>query len=60
LEKIAKNNGTSVKAIKSLNNLKTDRINAGQKLKLPAKGAEAARTGEVVPVPYTVSTIAAR
>lgn len=59
LEKIARNNGTSVKAIKALNNLKTDRINAGQKLKLPVKGVEAAGVGQVTPAPFTVSTVAA-
>jgi LysM repeat protein len=37
LEKIARNFGTTAKAIKAANNLKTDRINVGQKLKIPAK-----------------------
>ena len=36
LEKIAKNHNTTVKAIKALNGMKTDRINVGQKLKIPA------------------------
>lgn len=37
LEKIARRNGTTVKEIKALNNLRTDRITVGQKLILPAK-----------------------
>jgi LysM repeat protein len=37
LTRIASRNGTTVKAIKSLNNLSTDRITVGQKLKLPVK-----------------------
>ncbi len=41
LTKIAKANGTTVKRIKSENNLTTTRITVGQKLKIPAK-AEAA------------------
>ncbi len=36
LERIAKLHGTSVKAIKTANSLKTDRLKVGQKLKLPA------------------------
>lgn len=45
LLRIANRNGTTVKAIKSLNNLTTDQIKVGQKLKLPAKA--------VAPVPVT-------
>jgi LysM repeat protein len=41
LLKIATANGTSVKEIKALNGLTTDRIKAGDKLKLPAKSAPA-------------------
>jgi LysM repeat protein len=37
LTRIASHHGITVKAIKSLNNLSTDRISVGQKLKLPAK-----------------------
>jgi LysM repeat protein len=37
LSGIASKHGTSVKAIKSLNNLKTDRITVNQKLKIPVK-----------------------
>ncbi len=36
LSKIATNHGTTVNQIKALNGLKTDRITAGEKLKLPA------------------------
>ena len=39
LLKIATANGTSVREIKALNGLTTDRIKAGDKLKLPAKSA---------------------
>ena len=42
LEKIAKAHGTTVKAIKSANNMKTDRINVGQKLKIPTTRTAAA------------------
>ena len=41
LLKIASANGTTVKEIKSLNALTTDRIKVGDKLKLPAKSAPA-------------------
>ena len=41
LLKIATANGTSVKEIKALNGLTTDRIKAGDKLKLPAKSTPA-------------------
>lgn len=44
LEKIAKAHGTTVKAIKAANNMKTDRINIGQKLKIPTT-----RTASVAP-----------
>jgi LysM repeat protein len=37
LSRIATHAGTTVKAIKALNNLTTDRISVGQKLKLPTK-----------------------
>jgi peptidoglycan endopeptidase LytE len=37
LGKIASAHGTTVKAIKAANDLKTDQIKVGQKLKLPAK-----------------------
>ena len=39
---IAKQHGTSVKAIRAANSLKTDRITVGQKLKIPAKSASGA------------------
>jgi len=42
LTKIAKAHGTTPKAIKAENNLTTDRINVGQKLKMPAKAEAAA------------------
>ena len=52
LERIAKTHGTTVKAIKSANNLKTDRLKVGQKLKLPA-GKTATASVETVPVATT-------
>ncbi len=42
LTKIAKSNGTTVKAIQSENNLTTTKIKVGQKLKMPAKAEAAA------------------
>jgi LysM repeat protein len=42
LTKIAKAHGTTVKAIKAENNLNTDHIKVGQKLKIPAKAEAAA------------------
>lgn len=38
---IAKANGVHIKDLRAVNNLKTDRITVGQKLKLPAKSASA-------------------
>ena len=40
LTRIAKQHGTTVKAIRAANNLKTDRLLVGQKLKLPAARAK--------------------
>jgi peptidoglycan endopeptidase LytE len=39
LTKIASQFGVSVKALRSFNNLKTDKIVVGQKLKVPAKSS---------------------
>jgi LysM repeat protein len=44
LAKIAKKHGTTVKAIRSANNLSSDKINVGQKLKISGKGAAAEST----------------
>ena len=52
LTKIAKANGTTVKAIESENNLTTTKIKVGQKLKIPAKAEAAAPEPHPdVPVP---------
>jgi LysM repeat protein len=54
LTKIAKANGTTVKAIESENNLTTTKIKVGQKLKIPAKAEAAVAapvTAPVVPAP---------
>lgn len=53
LTKIATQFGTTVKAIRSLNALKTDKIVVGQKLKIPAKGSAAV---EPAPAPTGSST----
>jgi len=55
LTKIAHNSGTTVKALMALNNMNTTRINAGQKLKLPAKTA-AASPMETMPAATTTTT----
>lgn len=44
LAKIAKKHGTTVKALRSANNLSNDKINVGQKLKIPAKSGNAEPT----------------
>ncbi len=48
LTKIAKKNGTTVKAIEAANGLTTTKIKVGQKLKIPSKGEAAA---PVAPAP---------
>lgn len=48
LTKIAKSHGTSSKAIKAANGLKTEKIHVGQKLKIPA-GKAAAAPAEAAP-----------
>jgi LysM repeat protein len=50
LMKIAKSHGVTVKALRSANNLRTDRITVGQKIKIPAKTA-AQPAAEPAPVP---------
>jgi LysM repeat protein len=55
---IAKKYGTTAKAIKSANNLKTDRINVGQKLKVSAKATAAAPAPEpVITAPASLTPI---
>jgi LysM repeat protein len=41
LSRVASKNGTTIKALREVNALKSDRINVGQKLKLPAKAGGA-------------------
>jgi peptidoglycan endopeptidase LytE len=55
LSKIAKDHGTSVKAIQSLNGMKTTAIRAGQTLKMPAK-AHAAPAAEAASTASTAAT----
>jgi len=50
LTKIAKAHGTTVKAIRAENNLNTDHIKVGQKLKIPAKAEAAAPAPAPAPV----------
>ena len=54
LGKIAKSHHTSVNAIKAANNLKTERINIGQKLIIPSKVEAAPATPAVTPTPEPV------
>lgn len=51
LEKIARRNGTTVKEIMSLNNLRTTKIRIGQKLKLPGKPESPSSSNYVTPLP---------
>jgi LysM repeat protein len=55
LTKIAKSHGTTVKAIKAANNLTTNRISVGKKLKIPSKAEAAA---PVTPAPVDSTPIA--
>lgn len=59
LSKIAHEHNTTVKALRSANDLKTNKIIVGQKLKLPApSAAPAAATADTTPVsPPTTSTV---
>ena len=55
LMKIARENGTTVKSLRSANNLKTDQIKVGQKLVIPAKGATPeAGVGGTAAMPQTL------
>jgi peptidoglycan endopeptidase LytE len=51
LGKIAKSHGVTINALKEANSLKTDRINAGQKLKLPIGATKAASPAADAPTP---------
>lgn len=57
LSKVAVKNGTTVKALREVNNLKSDMIRIGQKLKLPAGASVAAPVQKTVaaPAPAPVS-----
>ncbi len=54
LTKIATAHHVSVKALRAANNLKTDRLKVGDKLKLPAKAAGAPAVADATPVPPPV------
>ena len=49
LMKIASGHGVSVKALRSANGLKTDRITVGQKLKIPAKASATPVVSDPIP-----------
>jgi LysM repeat protein len=51
LTKIAKDNGTTVKALRAANSLKGDAIKAGQKLKVPSKAAPVEAPPAPAPMP---------
>ena len=53
LEKIARNNNTTIKEIMRLNNLQTTMIKVGQKLKLPSTNSATSSQGYVTPLPPT-------
>lgn len=55
LTKIAKAHGTTAKAVRGLNGLKTDRITVGQKLKMPAakSAGTAGNSASAEPTPDT-------
>jgi LysM repeat protein len=60
LAKIAKNNSVSIRSLRSANNLKTDRIKVGDKLKIPSKAsAPAAPATDAAPVPAAPATTGA-
>jgi LysM repeat protein len=56
LTKIASDYGTSVKALRSANSLKTDSIKVGQKLKIPGKAAAPTETASTNPPATPAST----
>ena len=55
LTKIAHTSGTTVKALMAMNNLSSTRINAGQKLKLPAKTTAASPMETMTPTATTTT-----
>lgn len=50
LEKIARANGTTVETLRKANDLSNDRLNIGQVLRVPAKGAKATEVAKKEPV----------
>ncbi len=59
LSKIAVRNGTTVKALREVNDLKSDMIRIGQKLKLPAGAAPKAPAAASAPAPEAKAPVAA-
>jgi len=53
LTKIAKDHGTTIKAIQAANNMATTAIKVGQKLKIPAKAESPSTTVNTPPMPVT-------
>ena len=59
LSNIAKDKGTTVKALRAANNLKTDRITVGQKLKIPTKASAPAASAAGPTEPMSASSTGA-
>ena len=53
LTKIAKDHGITVKALRTANDLKTDKIKVGEKLKVPSKAAPVDNSAPVTPASIT-------
>jgi peptidoglycan endopeptidase LytE len=51
LTKIASQFGTTIKALRSANNLETDKIKVGQKLRIPSPGSSPATPPAPAPAP---------
>ena len=57
LTKIARERGTTAKAIRAANNLRTDQLRVGQKLKIPARTAPPAAAPSAAPATSTPAPI---
>lgn len=59
LTRIAKEHGTSLKAIRAANNLKSDRLIVGQKIKIPAASTSASSGAAEAPKSTSISKLSA-